>query len=62
MVKWAIIISWLGATFFAYLWVMAVGSLRDEGKSWPDALLNENKMVFFGATGIFTMLCLLLYS
>ena len=62
MVKWAIVISWLGATLFVYLWLMAVGKLRDQGKGWPEALYKENKMIFFGATGLFTMICMVLYT
>ena len=62
MAKYAVIISWIGGAVFAYIYVMRVGSLRDEGKGWIDALVKENDMVFFGAVGFATMLAMLLAS
>jgi hypothetical protein len=61
MAQIATIIAWLGGAAFTYVYVMRVGSLRDENKTWQQALLKENDMVFFGITGIFTMVCLGLF-
>ena len=60
MAKWATWIAWFGWALFTYIWLMRVGSLRDEGKSWLDALVKKNDMYFFGITGLFTMLAMLL--
>ena len=62
MVKYATIIAWAGGALFTYLWLMKVGTLRDAGYGWKDSLILKNDLIFFGATGIFTMVAMLLAS
>ncbi len=50
------LVSWLGATVFLYFWVVRVGNLRDEGKSWFDALIKKNESLAFGIIGLTTMI------
>jgi hypothetical protein len=55
------IVAWIGGTVFTYTYVVSVGHLRDEGKSWLDALIKKNQMVLFGFMGILTLACMVLY-
>ena len=54
------IIAWIGGTIFTYVYVVAVGNMRDDGKSWFDALF-KNQMLLFGFVGILTLLSMLAY-
>jgi hypothetical protein len=55
------IVAWIGGTIFTYTYVISVGNLRDDGKSWLDALVRTNPMLLFGFMGILTLACLLIY-
>jgi hypothetical protein len=58
MAKYATIIAWIGGAAFTYVYLMRIGSLRDEGKGWLDALFRKNDMVFFGAVGLTTLVAM----
>jgi len=58
MAKYAVIIAWIGGAAFTYVYLMRIGSLRDEGNGWLDALFRKNDMVFFGAVGLFTLVAM----
>lgn len=54
------IIAWPGGTMFTYLYIVAVGHLRDDGKTWFEGIF-KNQMLIFGFMGILTLLSLLTY-
>ena len=54
------IVAWLGGTIFTYVYIVAVGHLRDDGKTWFEAIF-KNQMLIFGFMGILTLLSLLTY-
>ena len=53
-------VAWVGGTIFTYVYIVAVGNLRDDGKSWFDALF-KNPMLLFGFMGIMTLLSMIAY-
>ena len=53
-------VAWVGGTIFTYVYIIAVGHLRDEGKTWFEALF-KNQMLLFGFMGIMTLLTMLAY-
>ncbi len=54
------IVAWIGGTIFTYVYIVAVGNLRDEGNTWFDAIF-KNQMLIFGLMGILTLLSLIMY-
>ncbi len=54
------IIAWVGGTIFTYVYIVAVGNARDDGKTWVDAIF-KNPMLLFGFMGVLTLLSLLAY-
>ena len=54
------IVAWIGGTIFTYVYIVAVGNLRDDGKTWFEAIF-KNQMLLFGFMGILTLLSLLVY-
>ena len=53
-------VAWVGGTIFTYVYIIAVGHARDEGKTWFEALF-KNPMLLFGFMGIMTLLSMLAY-
>lgn len=54
------IVAWIGGTIFTYVYIVAVGNLRDDGKTWFEALF-KNQMLLFGFMGLLTLLSLMAY-
>lgn len=53
-------VAWVGGTIFTYVYIVAVGNMRDDGKPWSEALF-KNPMLLFGFMGILTLLSMLAY-
>jgi hypothetical protein len=54
------IVAWIGGTLFTYVYIVGVGNLRDDGKTWFEALF-KNQTLLFGFMGIITLLSLIAY-
>ena len=54
------IVAWIGGTIFTYVYIVAIGNMRDDGHTWFEAIF-KNQMLIFGLMGIMTLLAMGLY-